>query len=62
MRRNNEIYTCYLEEVVLSLLAEREANGKGDFDAFKGKNIDGSDALFMPYNVKEAIVKTKMNK
>jgi len=55
MRKDQPLYRQYLEAVIKSLLAERELNGKGDFDKIEGIDFQGNSAYYMPYNIKEAI-------
>lgn len=55
MRKDQPLYRQYLEAVVKSLLAERELNGKGDFDQIEGVDWQGNPVYYMPYNIKEAI-------
>ncbi len=62
MRRISRNYVDFLESVVRSLLAEREKNGKSDFDEIEKLDLDRGPndkvETYVPYNVKELMTKT----
>lgn len=61
MKRNGENYVGFLEAVVISLLYEREKNGKHDLQFIHGIDDRGQPAYYSPYNIKESIQQTRMS-
>lgn len=56
MRRDSPVYVKFLENVVEALLEDRLRSGLSELrDLVPGRNLDGSPALFSPYNVRQAI-------
>jgi hypothetical protein len=51
-------YILYLEALVLSLLAEREANGAKNSDIY-GNDSKGRPTTYSPYNAKDLIKKQR---
>lgn len=57
MDRHGVLYREYLEAVVLSLLSERKQNGYEDYDRIEGIEFTGETGYYIPYNIKEELVK-----
>jgi len=59
MKRLTESYVTYLEAVIISLLYEREQNGKSDRDDIFGIDFLGMPVTYAPYNIKEYLQKKR---
>lgn len=55
LNRKGTNYLRYLEALALSLLTERERNGKSEFDIIEGIDMFGKEVTYSPYNAKQAI-------
>jgi hypothetical protein len=55
MQKSGLLYERYLEALVVSLLKEREQDGKDDFTRIDGVDFNGKPAYYIPYNIKEQI-------